>query len=104
MLQFWETVLTAQTQTIIYKMASLNPAGGKHTTLSVLIQAAVAPFNDALKLAQDPLVASEVPRQADAWAAYCKAQSMLAAAKAEYHQSCHYRVNNQWGYNQCSWN
>ena len=111
MLTFWEKLLLAQAQTSIYRMASLAPppaaaagssdsnAAGKkkHSTLAILSQSAYQLFTEALTAAQDPRLESEVPQPAKLWATYCKAVGMLAASKAEYHQSVVYRLDYQHG-------
>ena len=97
MLNFWERLLLAQAQSFIYRMASLA-TGANHSTLSVISQSAYDLFNQALSAAQDPRLVSEMPRQAqNEWAPYCKANSMLAAAKAEYHQAVVHRLAHEWG-------
>lgn len=102
MLVFWEKVLLAEAQTFIYRMASLaagaaSDPGKQHGTLAILSQSANQLYNAALAAAQDPRLLSEVPKQADEWGAYAKSASMLAAAKAEYHQSVVYQNQGQWG-------
>lgn len=110
MLLFWETMLLAEAQTFIYRMASLaatgttggggGDAGKQHGTLAVLSQSVKKLFAEALTTAQEPRLQSETPKQSAEWGAYCKSASMLAAAKADYHQSVVYRVGEtspQWG-------
>lgn len=110
MLTFWEKLLLAQAQSFIYRMASLSdsnssnnsssrgdPSKKKHGTLAILSQSAYQLFNDALSATQDPRLQSEVPKQTEIWGAYCKSNSMLAAARADYHQSVVYRVECLWG-------
>jgi hypothetical protein len=101
MLQFWEKVLIAHAQDFIYRMASLAPAstdpGQQHNTLAKLAQSTFLLFKQALTAAQDPRLESELPQQSQEWGAHCKAASMLAAAKAKYHQSVGYRVTAAWG-------
>ena len=101
LLLFWENLLMAQAQNFIYRMASLAASAdtaAKHNTLSVLAQSAHLLFNEALSAAQDPRLLSEVPHQAEhEWAPYCKASSMLATAKAEYHQAVVHRLEHAWG-------
>jgi hypothetical protein len=98
LLHFWERFLLAQAQTFIYRMASLSPAGANHTTLSVLAQASFELFNQALNASQDPRLLSEVPKQAqEEWAPYCKTNSMLAGARAEYHDAVVHRLAHAWG-------
>jgi len=96
MLQFWQAFFLAQGQSFVYRMAS---AGGsaQHPTLSSLSQSAYLLFNEALSKAQDARLESEVPRQAKHWATYCKAQAMMAAAKAEYHQAAIQRIDHVYG-------
>jgi hypothetical protein len=104
MLQFWEKVLLAQAQDFIYRMAALahsttstSDPGQQHNTLAKLAQSTFHLFKQALTAAQDPRLESELPQQSQEWGAYCKAASMLAAAKAKYHQSVGYRVTKAWG-------
>jgi BRO1-like domain len=102
LLQFWESFLLAEAQGFIYRMASLaEPSNGgeqqQHSTLAVLSQSVHQLFAVALPLAQDPRLVSEVSKPASEWGAYCKAVSMLAAAKAEYHQSVVCRLGSEWG-------
>mmetsp|Transcript_14904 Transcript_14904/g.32485 ORF Transcript_14904/g.32485 Transcript_14904/m.32485 type:complete len:391 (-) Transcript_14904:396-1568(-) len=94
MLQFWQAFLMAQGQSFVHRMAS---SGGKHATLSSLSQSAYQLYNDALSKAQDARLESEVPRQSKQWATYCKAQAMMAAGKAEYHQAAIARIEHHYG-------
>ncbi|KAL7555451.1 hypothetical protein ACA910_020180 [Epithemia clementina (nom. ined.)] len=96
MLLFWKAFFLALGQSFVYRMASLTKAGN-HGTLSCLSQSAYTLFNDALSKAQDARLQSEVPRQSKQWATYCKAQAMMAAAKAEYHQSVVQRLEYKYG-------
>lgn len=97
LLTFWESALLAQAQSCIYRMAALAP-NANHATLSVLAQSAHELFNDALNAAQDPRLVSEVPKPAqDEWAPFCKANSMLCGAKAEYHDAVVHRLDHKWG-------
>lgn len=93
MLTFWVNIFLAQAQAIIYRMADQT----KHSILSGLSQSAHLLMNDALQSAQDPRLVSEVPRYASEWGAYCKAHSMMASAKAEYHAAVLHRQASQWG-------
>ena len=96
MLQFWKAFLLAQGQSFVYRMASLGKSGN-HGTLSGLSQSAYNLFNDALSKAQDARLQSEVPKPSKQWATYCKAQAMMAAAKAEYHQAAIQRLEHKYG-------
>ena len=93
LLTFWQHLFLAHAQSYIYRMA--DPS--QHALLSGISQAAHLLFNDALQAAQDPRLPSEVPRQAKEWGAYCKAHSIMAAAKAEYHAAAVHRQASQWG-------
>jgi hypothetical protein len=97
MLLFWEKILIAEAQNSIYRMAALAGDSAKHTTLAFLSKSANELFNEALTAAQDPRLLSEVPKQAADWGAYSKAHSMLAAAKATYHQAVTHRLAHEWG-------
>jgi len=97
MLQFWETLLKAQAQFCIYKMANLGGTTRQHTTLAYLIQAAASLFNEALTLAQDPRLQSEVPKQSKRWATHCKAQSLICQARATFHMSIEHRLQHEHG-------
>jgi hypothetical protein len=96
MLQFWERFLVAQAQYCVYKVATQGDAPN-HSILSYLSQGVVTLFNEALTNAQDHRLQSEVPKQAEEWGSYCKAQSMLASAKAEFHQAVQHRLKTEWG-------
>ena len=94
MLEFWETMCLAQAQSCIYRMANLGGGSVRnHTTLAYLVQGAAPLYNDALKLAQDPRLQSEVPQQCQDWAAQCKAQSLLCQARAHFHMSIEHRLS-----------
>jgi len=93
MLTFWQNLFLAQAQSLIYKMADQS----KHSILSGLSQSAHLLLNDALQSAQDPRLQSEVPRFAKEWGAFCKAQSMMSSAKAEYHDAVLQRSGSHWG-------
>ena len=94
MLQFWEKLLLAQAQARIYKMANLGGSSVRnHTTLAYLIQGAAPLYNEALVLAQDPRLQSEVPDQCQEWAAHCKAKSLLCQARAYFHMSIEHRLS-----------
>lgn len=98
MLTFWEKYLLAEAQTFVYRMASLaTDVDTKHGTLSFLAKSAHLLFNEALSAAQDPRLQSEVPKHCEQWGTYCKAQSMMCSAKAEYHSSVVYRLASEWG-------
>jgi hypothetical protein len=97
MLLFWEKLSIAQAQNNIYRMAALAGDTTKHTTLAFLSKSTNKLFNEALTAAQEPRLLSEVPKQAEEWGAYCKATSMLAAAKATYHQAVTHRLAHEWG-------
>jgi hypothetical protein len=103
MLLFWERLMVAQAQNFIYRMASLAPSSGsdaaqKHSTFAVLAKSAHQLYNEALTAAQDPRLLSEVPKQSKLeWAPFCKANSILAAAKVEYHQAVVHRLQHGWG-------
>jgi hypothetical protein len=96
LLLFWENMCLAQAQNSIYRMAALAP-DTKHSTLASLAQAAYQLFNEALAAAQDPRLLSQVAQEAADWGAYCKAASMLAASKAEYHTAVCHRLVHEWG-------
>lgn len=98
MLQFWKAFFLAHGQSLVYRMASLGTGGSNHGSLSGLSQSAYLLFNDALTKAQDARLQSEVPKQSKQWATYCKAQAMMAAAKAEYHQAVVHRLAHQHGF------
>jgi len=94
MLQFWEKLLLAQAQTRIYKLANLGGSSVRnHTTLAYLIQGAAPLYNEALTLAQDPRLKSEVPQECQEWAAHCKARSLLCQARAYFHMSIEHRLS-----------
>lgn len=93
MLTFWEQLFLAQAQSLVYKIADAT----KHQILSHLSASAQNLFSEALKGAQDPRLQSEVPRHAKDWGTYCKAHSMMASAKAEYHQAVLHRQGSEWG-------
>jgi hypothetical protein len=97
MLIFWEKLSIAVAQTNIYRMAALAGDSAKHTTLAYLSKSAYNLFNEALTAAQEPRLLSEVPKQAEEWGAYCKAQSMLAAGKATYHCAVTNRLAHEHG-------
>ena len=97
MLLFWHAYMLAQGQAFVYRMAVVGKSGGNHGSLSGLSQAAYNLFNEALSKAQDARLESEVPRQSQQWATYCKAQAMMAAAKAEYHQAVVQRLDHKYG-------
>lgn len=97
MLQFWTTVFKAQAQYCIYKMANLGGTTRQHTTLAYLVQAAAGLYNEALSLAQDPRLQSEVPKQAQQWATHCKAQSLTCQARASFHLSIDHRLQKEHG-------
>lgn len=107
LLQFWRAYFLAEAQSFVYRMMALAPASSstvdttarQHQSLSVLAQSASELFCTALKLSKDcPRLQSEVPEQSGRWSSYCKAHSMLAASKAEYHAATCHRVNAAWGY------
>ncbi len=94
MLQFWEKLLLAQAQTRIYKLANLGGSSVRnHTTLAYLVQGAAPLYNEALKLAKDNRLQSEVPDQCQEWAAHCKAKSLLCQARAYFHMSIEHRIS-----------
>jgi len=93
MLQFWEKLLLAQAQTCIYKMANTGSAIRNHTTLAYLIQGAAPLYNEALVLAQNARLQSELPSECQEWAAHCKARSLLCQARAYFHVSIHHRLS-----------
>jgi hypothetical protein len=96
MLHFWETLLKAQAQYCIYKMANLG-AVKQHSTLAYLVQAAAGFYNDVLQLAQDPRLQSEVPKQSHEWATYAKAQSLVCQSRATFHCSIEHRLQQEHG-------
>ena len=95
MLQFWEKIMLAQAQTLIYKMANLGGSSVRnHTTLAYLIQGAAPLYNDALTIAQDPRLQSEVPNiPCQQWAFLCKAQSLMCQSRAYFHMSIELRLS-----------
>jgi len=94
MLRFWEKLFLAQTQTRIYKLANLGGSAVRnHTTLAYLVQGAAPLYNEALTLAQDPRLQSELPKQCQEWAAHCKARSLLCQARAYFHMSIEHRLS-----------
>lgn len=97
MLHFWEAYLLAEGQTFVYRMAALAGDNAKHSTLAYLAQSAHALWNTALTKAQEPRLQSEVAAASKNWATYCKANSMLAASKAEYHMAVTHRMQHEWG-------
>mmetsp|Transcript_25295 Transcript_25295/g.70859 ORF Transcript_25295/g.70859 Transcript_25295/m.70859 type:complete len:383 (+) Transcript_25295:185-1333(+) len=97
MISFWEKVVLAQGQFCIYKMANLGDTVRQHSVLGYLMKATFDLYNEALQAAQDPRLLSEVPKQAEKWGAHCKAKSMIACAKAEFHQAIDYRMSKQHG-------
>ena len=75
-------------------MANLGGSAVRnHTTLAYLIQGAAPLYNEALTLAQDPRLQSEVPAQCQEWAAHCKAQSLVSQARAYFHMSIELRLS-----------
>jgi hypothetical protein len=97
MLSFWENLLLAQGQVCIYKLANLGDTVRQHSVLAYLIKAAAGLYNEALSQAQDTRLQSEVPRQSSEWGAHCKAQSMMAASKAEFHLAVEHRQKKEHG-------
>jgi BRO1-like domain len=97
MVTFWQKLCMAQAQSFVYRMAALNSDDTKHSTLSLLSQSAFFLFNEALQAAQDTRLQSEITGQANEWAIYCKCASMLAGAKAEYHQAVVHRLEHKYG-------
>eukprot|EP00525_Craspedostauros_australis_P008792 CAMPEP_0198112390 /NCGR_PEP_ID=MMETSP1442-20131203/4241_1 /TAXON_ID= /ORGANISM="Craspedostauros australis, Strain CCMP3328" /LENGTH=382 /DNA_ID=CAMNT_0043769139 /DNA_START=90 /DNA_END=1238 /DNA_ORIENTATION=- len=97
MITFWEKYLLARGQFCIYKMANLGDTVRQHSVLSYLVKATFDLYNDALQATQDPRLQSEVPKQAEQWGAHCKAQSMIACAKAEFHQAIDFRIKKEMG-------
>jgi len=93
MLQFWEKLMLAQAQTLIYKIANLGGSSVRnHTTLAYLIQGAAPLYNDALTIAQDPRLQSEVPN-IPCVAAFCKIGSLLCQSRAYFHMSIELRLS-----------
>ena len=97
MLKFWEKIMLAQAQTLIYQMANLGGSVRNHTTLAYLIQGASPLYNEALIITQDPRLQSEVPNPCQEWAAHCKAQSLLCQSRASFHMSIQSRLSNDHG-------
>ena len=95
LLQFWENIMLAQAQIAAYGMAASTP--GMHALLSHLAMGAVPVLNEALLCAKDPFIASSLPKHIQEWASECKGQSMLLAARAEYHQAVVGREAKTWG-------
>lgn len=96
MLQFWETLLKAQAQYCIYKMANLGSVK-QHSTLAYLVQAAAGLYNEALQFAQDPRLQSEVPKHSQKWATYAKSQSLVCQSRATFHCSVEHRLQKEHG-------
>lgn len=99
-LQFWIKLCLASAQDYIYRMVSLGNAP-KHKMLSGLAKSAYDLYNEALQETQNARLQSELPRQATEWGSYCKATSMLYAAKASYHSAVDYRQLAEWGSEIC---
>jgi len=102
MLRFWETLLLAQAQSCIYKLANLGDGSGgsvvrNHTTLAYLIQGAALLYNEALTLAKDPRLQSELPNRCKEWGAHCKARSLVCQARAYFHSSIELRLTKDIG-------
>jgi hypothetical protein len=97
MLQFWRTVFKAQAQFVIYKMANLGGTTRQHTTLGYLVQAAASLYNEALELAKDPRLQSELTETSKKWATHCKAQSLVCQARATFHISIEHRLQQEHG-------
>lgn len=99
MLQFWEKILLAQAQLRIYKLANLGGSAVRnHTTLAYLVQGAAPLYNEALTLAKDPRLQSEIPEESQEWAAHCKAKSLLCQARAYFHLSIQHRLASEHGH------
>lgn len=97
-LTFWEIWLTATAQNFIYRMVALGDTDNtKHALLAKLARSAHKLFNDALSATQDPRLQSELLEQAQEWGQYCKAASMLLAAKASFHIAVVHRLAAEWG-------
>lgn len=94
-MQFWKTYLLAQGQSFVYRMAASG--GSNHSALSGLAQSAYSLYTDALAKAQDARLQSELPLQSKEWATHCKAEAMMAAARAEYHQAALQRLDHKFG-------
>jgi hypothetical protein len=97
MISFWETLLLAQGQVCIYKLANLGDTVRQHSVLAYLAKGAAVLYNTALQQAQDPRLQSEVPKPSQKWAAHVKIQSMIHSAKAEFHCAVDHRMQQQWG-------
>eukprot|EP00934_Nitzschia_sp_Nitz4_P002272 Nitzschia sp. Nitz4//scaffold184_size43902//31395//32789//NITZ4_007286-RA/size43902-processed-gene-0.16-mRNA-1//-1//CDS//3329539663//2272//frame0 len=102
MLTFWEKIFLAQAQYAVYKMANLpsdnDPNGLKrHSTLAYLIQGAAQLYNEALVLAKDSRLVSEVQDQSQYWARHCKELSLLCQARASFHLSIDHRMQQETG-------
>ncbi|GKY96313.1 hypothetical protein MPSEU_000591000 [Mayamaea pseudoterrestris] len=101
-LQFWIKFLTASAQDYIFRMVSLGAdVSTKHHLLSKLAQSAHELYNDALQATQDARLQSELHASAIEWGSYCKANSMLCAAKAMYYVALECRRCAQWGNEIC---
>ena len=55
-------------------------------------------YNEALTLAKDPRLQSEIPEESQEWAAHCKAKSLLCQARAYFHLSIQHRLASEYGY------
>lgn len=109
MLSLWEKICLAQAQVCVYKLANLGGSSGgtgtggtavvrNHTTLAYLIQGAAPLYNEALALAQDNRLKSEVPTPCGEWAAHCKAMSLLCQGRAHLHVSIDHRMSGSDNY------
>eukprot|EP00980_Cylindrotheca_fusiformis_P022956 scaffold9948_cov129-Cylindrotheca_fusiformis.AAC.24 len=96
MISFWEKLLLAQGQLTIYKMCNLG-TGKQHTTLAFLVQAAASLYNEALALAREPRLQSEVPKQAQEWAVHCKNQSLICQSRSIFHMAIEHRMKQEHG-------
>lgn len=95
-LLFWENYLLATAQDLIYQMAALSEQQN-HAILSKVSEATYDLYAQALKCAQDPRLQSDIPKFAKDYAENCKAASMLAKAKASFHQAVLYRTEAKIG-------
>jgi programmed cell death 6-interacting protein len=125
MISFWEKIFLAQGQLSIYKMCNLGDGTVRqHTTLAYLVQAAASlvseafsygnrnlstfsdfslilnqceQYNEALTVAREPRLQSEVPKQAKAWAVHCKNQSLICQSRSVFHIAIEHRLKQEHG-------
>lgn len=54
-------------------------------------------YNEALALARDPRLLSEVPKQAKEWAVHCKNQSLICQSRSVFHMAIEHRLKQDHG-------